>query len=65
MTDFISMQLSEVLNIIIFDSLQLNWSLDKKRVLEFREKPQDIETAKKMIDSHKALWEDVNSYKDR
>jgi hypothetical protein len=34
-------------------------------VLEFREKPQDIETAKKMIDGHKALWEDVNSYKDR
>jgi hypothetical protein len=45
--------------------LQLDWSRDKKRLLEFREKPQDIKTAKQMIDSHKALWEDVNSYKDR
>ena len=49
----------------IAHSLQLDWSRDKKRLLEFREKPQDIKTAKQLIDSHKALWEDVNSYKDR
>ena len=49
----------------IVHSSQLDWSHDKKRLLEFREKPQDIKTAKQMIESHKVLWEDVNSYKDR